>query len=374
MKTQSKMSTLQANLNELPFLKNLDQTQVATQIDSFRKGEKGAFNFVKLAVFGAIGWALWVYVLPTVFLALGQLLAIAATGIGIVALVLFAPLIIKVIRAGVRLGHKSLIKYKPFDQLALERVKLIQNQNVFRIAKSNVAQLKNDMEVEASRAENDANTGQTAILRLQGKSEGIKSQMDDILKEKGIQGKSEDEYVNLASDFQKTLAEAQRVSNKLTQSKEFIQKYGTRAAIMKKTGQKLVMVETAMEIKLSDFDATVEMLKKDFEFGQKANAATSAAKSALGFSKGWEFDYAMEVVTSSISADIAMTSGNLRDIESLTSNFNLDSDEMFANLNQIADKIKVGGDAIPEARKYSNPEYKLTQSDRTKSGGFGELF
>jgi hypothetical protein len=129
-----------------------------------------------------------------------------------------------------------------------------------------------------------------------------------------------------------------------------------------------------MDIKIQDFDATVDMLKKDYEFGQKSNAATSAAKSAMGFTKGWEFDYALDVVTSTIANDIAITAGNLRDIETLTSNYSLDSDELYANLNAVADKIKVGQDIIPEAKQYSNPEYTLTQSDRVKSGGFGDLF
>jgi hypothetical protein len=116
------------------------------------------------------------------------------------------------------------------------------------------------------------------------------------------------------------------------------------------------------------------MLKKDYEFGQKSNAATTAAKSAMGFTKGWEFDYAVDVVTSTIAADIAITAGNLKDIESITSNYTLDSDELYANLNAVADKIKIGTDIIPDASQYSNPEYKLTQSDNLKSGGFGDMF
>jgi hypothetical protein len=376
MKTQTKTqtSTLQANLAELPILKHFDQSEITKQVNTFRKGEKGIYNFLKLGVIGAIGWAAWVYVLPPIFVALGKLLAVAATGIGIVALVMLAPLIFKALRRFTRMLHKAFIRNAPFEQLEIERKKMLDNQATFRIAKSNIASLKNDMEAEAAKSEKEAEAGQSRILALQGKAEKIKMEMDEMLKTKGVQAKAEDEYVHLASDFQKTVAEAQRVSNKLTQAKDFIQKYGSRAAIMKKMGQKLTMVETAMEIKISDFDATVEMLKKDYEFGQKANAATSAAKSALGFTKGWEFDYALDVITSTISADIAMTSGNLRDIETLTANFNLDSDEMFANLNQIADKIKVGNDIIPEAKQYSNPDYKLTQSDRVKSGGFGELF
>jgi hypothetical protein len=372
-KSQTK-TTLNANLAELPILKHFSENEISTKVDTFRKGEKNLFWFLKLAVFGAIGYLAWTYVLPPVFQAIGQMLAVAATGVMIVGLVIAAPVIIKGIRSLTRSLHKSIIRYDPFGQLEIERQKMIENQNTFRIAKSNIAQLKQEMEIESANSEKEATAGQTRILTLQGKAEKIKMDMDNMVKSKGVEAKAEDEYVNLASDLQKTLAEAQRVANKLTQAKDFVQKYGSRAAIMKKMGQKLTMVETAMEIKISDFDATVEMLKKDYEFGQKSNAATSAAKSALGFTKGWEFDYALDVVTSTISADIAITAGNLKDIETLTSNYTLDSDELFANLNQIADKIKVGNDIIPQAKQYLNPEYKLTSSDKIKSGGFGEMF
>jgi hypothetical protein len=372
--TQTKTSTLNANLAELPILKHFNENEISTKVDTFRKGEKNLYWFLKLGVFGAIAYLAWTYVLPPVFQAVGQILAVAATGVMIVALIIAAPVILTRIRRATRWLHKAIIRQDPFAELEAQRDKMIQNQNTFRIAKSNIAQLKQDMEIEAANSEKEAEAGQTRILTLQGKAEKIKVDMDNMVKAKGVEAKSDDEYVNKASDLQKTLAEAQRVANKLTQAKDFVQKYGSRAAIMKKMGQKLTMVETAMEIKVSDFDATVEMLKKDFAFGQKANAATSAAKSALGFTKGWELDYALDVVTSTISADIAITAGNLKDIETLTSNYTLDSDELFANLNQIADKIKVGDDIIPQAKQYANPDYQLTSSDKMKSGGFGEMF
>ena len=285
-----------------------------------------------------------------------------------------APVIVKGIRLFTRSLHKALIKYDPFAQLEVERQKMLENQRTFRTAKQNIASLKTEMEVESSKAEQEAETGQTRIIALQGKAEKIKHEMDAMVQKMGVDAKSEDDYVNRASELQKILAEAQRVANKLNQSKDFVQKYGSRAAIMKKMGQKLTMVETVMDIKIQDFDATIDMLKKDYEFGQKSNAATTAAKSAMGFTKGWEFDYALDVVTSTIANDIAITAGNLRDIETLTSNYSLDSDELYANLNAVADKIKVGQDIIPQAKQYSNPEYSLSQSDRVKSGGFGELF
>lgn len=372
--TQFKQTTLNANLMELPILKHFDQNQIATKVDTFRKGEKNLFWFIKLAAFGAIGYGLWKYVLPTVFQAIGQMLAVAATGVMIVGLIIAAPVILKGLRALTRGLHKMIIRHEPFAQLEIERQKMIANQQTFRVAKGNIAQLKNDMELEASRAQTEAEEGQKAILRLQAKAQKIKTRMDEMVQKGGVEARGEDEYVNLAAEFQKVNAEALRVSNKLTQAKDFVQKYGTRANIMKKMGHKLTMVETAMDIKICDFDATVDMLKKDYEFGRKSNAATTAAKNAMGFTKGWEFDYALDVVTSTIAADIAITAGNLKDIETLTTNYTLDSDELFANLNAVADKIKVGEDIIPSAKQYNNPEYVLSTTDRQKSGGFGELF
>ena len=372
--TQTKYATINANLGELPILKHFNQNEIATKVDTFRKGEKNLFWFLKLGVFGAVAWGLWTYVLPPVFQAIGQMLAVAATGVMIVGLIIAAPVILKGIRLLTRALHKMIIRYDPFAQLEVERQKMLQNQKTFRVAKGNIAKLKSEMEIEAEKSEKEATDGQTKIIALHGKAQKIKAEMDAMFREKGVDAKTDDEYVNNAADLQRTLADAQRFENKSNQAKDFVQKYGSRAAIMKKMGQKLTMVETAMDIKISDFDATIEMLKKDYAFGKKANAATSAAKSALGFAKGWEFDYALDVVTSTISADIAMTAGNLKDIELLTSNYTLDSDELFANLEQIADKIKTGNDVIPQAKTYTNPDYRLTQSDRNKSNGFGELF
>lgn len=372
--TQTRTSTLNANLSELPILKHFNQNEISTKVDTFRKGEKNLFWFLKLASLVGVGYLTWTYVLPPVFQAIGQMLAVAATAVIIVAGVIMAPVIVKGIRLFTRAIHKALIKYDPFAQLEIERQKMLANQTTFRIAKQNIVSLKQEMEVEADRSEKEAEQGQTRILALQGKAEKIKLSMDEMVKTHGVAAKGEDEYVNLAAELQKILAEAQRVANKLNQSKDFVQKYGSRANVMKKMSQKLTLVETAMDIKIQDFDATIDMLKKDYEFGQKSNAATTAAKSAMGFTKGWEFDYALDVVTSTIAADIAITAGNLKDIESITSNYTLDSDELYANLNAVADKIKVGADVIPDASQYSNPEYNLSSSDKLKSGGFGDMF
>lgn len=134
-----------------------------------------------------------------------------------------------------------------------------------------------------------------------------------------------------------------------------------------------MMVEGAMENKIADFDATVEFLKKDYDFAQKSNAATYAAKSALGFASGWERDYALEVIAETIASDTANTFGNLKDIERLTSNYDLNSDDLFANLNLIADSMNYETlDA--DFKAYNNPDYVPTSKDLKNSGGWGEMF
>ena len=376
MQTQTDTKTaFSSSLMSLPMMKHYDQGEIATKVENFRKGEKGLFWFFKLALLVGLGYLTWVYVLPPLFQAIGQFLAVAATGILIIASIIMAPVILKGIRLFTRAVHKALIKYDPFAQLEIEKQKMLANQQTFRIAKQNIVSLKSEMELEATKSQEEAESGQKKIISLQSKASKIKAEMERMEATLGpVKAKAEDAWVEHSANFNKTLAEAQRITNKLEQSKDFVQKYGTRANIMKKMGQKLTLVETAMEIKIADFDATIEMLKKDYEFGQKSNQATTAAKSAMGFTKGWEFDYALDVVTSTIAQDIAITAGNLKDIETITSNYTLDSDELYANLNAVADKIKVGGDIIPEAKAYSNPDYTLTQSDRVKSGGFGDLF
>jgi hypothetical protein len=102
------------------------------------------------------------------------------------------------------------------------------------------------------------------------------------------------------------------------------------------------MVEANMDVKISDFDVTVEMLKKDFATGQKIKKSTNAAVSVLGFKDDWERDLALDTLANTISADMAISMGNFKDIETLTSNYDLNSDELFENLNAIADKISTG--------------------------------
>lgn len=369
----STQPTFNAKIMDLPIMKNLGENQIAKSVTNFRTGEKPLYNGLKLVTYGAIGYGVWTYVLPVAFVALGQMIALAITGGIALFLVLAAPAIFSWLRIAARALHKTAIKYDPFAQLEKEKQKLIANQTTFRIAKQNIASLKQDMGINADKCKKEVETGDDNQRLIRAKVDQIKAKMEAMIAELGPSAKTEDDYVNLASEFQKKLAELQRTLNKVNQSKDFMEKYKAREAVMKKMGQKLTMVETAMEIKIADFDATVEFLKTDYEFAQKSNAATYAAKSAIGFSSGWERDYALEVIAESIATDTAMTSGNLKDIENLTSNYNLDSDDLYNNLSLIADKLDVGNVGA-DFKAYENPDYVLTSKDKQNVGGFGDMF
>jgi hypothetical protein len=92
------------------------------------------------------------------------------------------------------------------------------------------------------------------------------------------------------------------------------------------------------------------------------------------FTKSWELEYALDVVTTTISMDLATTKENLLDIDSLTSQYSMDSDELYSKLDKLADKIKTENYTLPESKNYSNPNYKLTNQDKSESKGFGDIF
>jgi hypothetical protein len=172
----------------------------------------------------------------------------------------------------------------------------------------------------------------------------------------------------------RTLSEAQRISHMLNQSTGLVRKYGSRAHVIGKLDRKLNMVDTAMEIKIADFEVSIDMLKKEYAFAQAAREATEQAKSAMLFTKSWELEYALDVVTTTISMDLATTKENLLDIDSLTSQYSMDSDELYSKLDKLADKIKTENYSLPESKNYSNPNYKLTNQDKSESKGFGDIF
>lgn len=361
---------------DLPILKHFDDEkgEISLNPTKWRNGEKGLNTAMKLALFAGLGYAAWIYILPPLFTALGQVIALAGVAIFLVAFVMMLPIIFKGLRRFTRSVHKSLIRHDPFGELHEQKLKMLKNRKVFKNSKAKIKALKNNMEAESFKSEKEAKAFQDHVLSLQKQAKKIKEGMERIISEKGTAGRDTDEYVELHSSLAKKLSQSQRVTHQLEQSKSFIQKYGSRASVMGKLDRKLTLAGTAIDIKISDFEVTIQMLEKEYQFAKTAKAATDGAKSAMHFTKDWELEYALDVVTETIAMDIAKTQENLSDIDMLTSKYDVDSDELYAQLDTLAEKIETGKDYIPEAKKYNNPNYKLTAEDKQESGGFGNMF
>ena len=372
----NKFEQEKSTLLELPILKHFDESkgEIALNTEALKKGQKPLFWALALGLLGVGGYLTWTYIIPPLFTMLGQAIALSATGVFLIFLVMMFPVIMKGLRFATRNIHRALIQSNPFGELEEQKQKMVKNREVFKNTKAKLKGLKNQMETEASKSESEAKNFQEEVLSLQRQSEKLKSAMDEMVKQHGQAAKDTDEYVALQSELAKKLSNSQRIANLYEQSKSFIQKYGSRANILGKMDRKLTLAGTAIDIKIADFDATVTMLRKEYEFAKNAKAATESAKSAMMFTKDWELEYALEVVTSTIAQDIARTSENLIDIDTLTSQYSVDNDELYIRLDNLADKIKTGDSTIPDSDKYNNPNYKMTKDDKKAAGGFGDIF
>lgn len=365
-----------STLLELPILKHFDESkgEIALNANTLKKGEKGLFWALSLALMGVGGYLIWKYIIPPLFTMLGQVIALSATAVFLIFLVMMFPVIMKGLRFATKNLHKALIQSNPFNELEEQKNKMMKNRDVFKNTKAKLKGLKNEMEIEASKSEKEAKEFQEDVLSLQRQSEKLKSAMDEMVKVNGIGAKDTDEYVALQSELAKKLSDSQRISNQYEQSKSFIQKYGVRANVLGKMDRKLTLAGTAIDIKIADFETTITMLRKEYEFAKNAKAATESAKSAMMFTKDWELEYALEVVTSTIAQDIARTSENLIDIDALTSKYSVDNDELYTRLDSLADEIKTGENTIPDSTKYTSPNYKISKEDKQNAGGFGDIF
>ena len=373
---ESRYEQEKSTLLELPILKHFDESkgEIALSSNTLKKGEKSLFWILAAGLLGVGGYLTWTYIIPPLFTMLGQAIALSATGVFLIFLVMMFPVIMKGLRFATKNLHKALIQSNPFAELEEQKQKMIKNQEVFKSTKAKLKGLKVEMEMEATKSEKEAKSFQEDVLSLQRQSEKLKTAMDEMVRQNGIVAKDTDEYVALQSELAKKLSDSQRIANQYDQSKSFIQKYGVRANVLGKMDRKLTLAGTAIDIKIADFDTTIVMLKKEYEFAKNAKQATESAKSAMMFTKDWELEYALDVVTSTIAQDIARTSENLIDIDALTSKYSVDNDELYSRLDSLADEIKTGDNTIPDSSKYSNPNYKMSKDDKLNSGGFGDIF
>ncbi|RCH56343.1 hypothetical protein DJ568_00330 [Mucilaginibacter hurinus] len=368
------MQEEQSKILELPILKHFEKSDITFNPQNWRKGEKTIASIIGLVVSGTIGWGLYSFILPIVFTWIGQVLGAIAAAVLVIAFFIMLPVIIKGLKVVARNLHKLLIKSDPFGELERQKAIMVQNRLSFKQAKAKIKAIKSSMEQEALKSEKETKDYQEKVVLLQSRAEATKAKMTEMDNKLGEAAKETDEYVELQTGLMRTLSEGQRISHMLNQSTGLVRKYGSRAHVIGKLDRKLNMVDTAMEIKIADFEVSIDMLKKEHAFAAAARQATEQAKSAMLFTKGWELEYALDVVTNTIAMDLATTRENLLDLDSLTSQYSVDSDELYTKLDKLADQIKTDAVTVPAATKYSNPNYKLTPEDKRETQGFGDIF
>jgi hypothetical protein len=362
-------------LTKYPILKHFDDSQIITGEGQFKPGQKNIYNVTKLltiAAVGAGGYFTWVYVLPTVFLALGQLLAVVLTIVGITALVVLFPTILKGLKHLSRHLQKALITIDPFEELRVQRKKLGEAKSLLSQSRSKIETLENEMMKKSFDFKSASEKIQTEILRLKDRADKTMLKIQEVINT-DKEYKSNDHYIQHKVQLDRELNEANRKSMELTQSNDYIGKYGSRSVVMKKVRQKLFMAEAASDNKLADFDLTVKMLKHDYDFARDAKDGTNAAKRALMIDKTWELEFAMDTITNTIANDIAITTANISDISKLTADYDLNSDELYTRLDSVADNIRTGKFETTDPKKYKNEDYVMTHEEKVNSG-FGSLF
>lgn len=364
----------QNKFQELPIAKYFDNSKVADTLSVFRRGEKGAFNTIKLLTLLGLGALAWVYVLPTVFQILGAVIGAIGGVILVGAFIFMLPVIFKGLRLFTRFVHKLIINYDPIGELQ-NQLELMRNQVVqFRLKKGTMIELEQKTMNQAKTAEENAREYQARVVSLTDKARKIKENLVAIEKEKGKDAELDPTYQAENIKLVRTLNEAQRADLTYKQEKDISQKYGVRGNVLKRFNAKIAQAELGMEMKTLAFESSIDWLKRDYEFAKESRETSQAMRDAMLFSDKWEVEYAIEQVSSKIALDIAQTSSNFKDIDNLTIGNNFDKDEIFSKLDNLASRITLGTEVITNTDNYARESYELTADDKRKSGGFTNFF
>lgn len=361
-------------LMNLPLMRHFDVSELKTTKGELKPGAKMISHFLMLIAGISALYFFGVYAAPIIFVALGKLLAVLLS-VGILFFVWLARRPIRMIMDNIAKNfHKFAVRQDPFGRLEKAKQDMIANKRRFQVAKAKISNLKTKSESESAKSEEEAKEYQQSIQRANEKSHKLKAKMVEIVSKGGEEAKNTDEYTHYNKEWMEEVANGTRLMSKYQQAKIHTVKYGARAHTMGTLDRKLVLVGTSIDIKIDDFDSTVEILKKDYEFAKNSREATQSAKDAMRFTSEWEVDYALEVVTDTIIDDIANTAANLRDIDDFTNLYGVDSDELYAKLEQTAKNISIGEDTAPQSKVYKNPDYILTTDDKVKGGDMTSIF
>jgi len=366
-------------VTQLPIMKYFDDARLVEkskiEIGKWRRGEKPIGAIIGLILLGVVGYGTVRWIIPAVFGALSQVLAVVVSILAVILVILLLPAIFKLFRRIVRGFHKAIIRWNPFDELDEQKQKMWETHDSFLKHKSKIKQLRNDFEQMSNETRKVAETSKDEVQRQTKKAGEIKEQMSRMIADKGEGVKETDEYVDLQQQFINATSAGTRTNTVLEKNIEWTTKYAARSNIFANLDRKLAIGATLLENKIKDFEESVSIMKKDWEMAAASRGATAILKEILGpGGQNWKLEYALEFVAGRISEDLAMTSQNLEDLERNTTAFNFDSDEAYDKLLAIGNKLDAGQIEIPNPEKISNPNHKLSREEKNAAGPLGDIF
>lgn len=364
---------------QLPIMKYFDDAKLAEQgkavIDKWRSKEKPIGAVIGITAIGVGGWAIVKFVIPTVFTMLAPVVATILSVLAVGLTILSLPAIYKLFRTIVRSFHQVLIRWKPFDELDEQGEDMHRNLSLYLSNKATVKKLRFDFESMSKETQKTADNAKDEVTRQTKKAGELKIQLDKLIVDKGEEVKETDEYVELQQKFINATSAGTRINTTMDKNIEWTKKYASRSNVFANLDRKLAIGATLLENKIMDYEESVKIMKKDWELSNASRGATTILNKLLGQSnKDWKLEYALDFVSSKISEDLAVTAQNLEDLERNTTAFNFDSDEAYDKLVAISNKIDAGQVVIPDASRISNPNHKLTASEKTSAGPFGNIF
>jgi hypothetical protein len=366
-------------VTQLPIMKYFDDAKLVEKgkesLAKWRKGEKPIGAFLGLIILGVIAYGTIRWIIPAVFSALSQVLAVVASILAVVLVILLLPAIFKLFRRIVRSFHKAIIRWNPFDELEEQKQKMWATHDLFLRHKSKIKQLRTDFEQMSKETQKVAEDAKSEVQRQTKKAGELKKQMDQMIEEKGVEIKETDEYVDLQQQFINATSAGTRTNTVLEKNIEWTTKYAARSNIFANLDRKLAIGATLLENKIKDFEESIGIMKKDWEMAAASRGATAILKEILGpGGQNWKLEYALEFVAGRISEDLAVTAQNLEDLDKNTTAFDFDSDEAYDKLLAIGNKLDAGQIDVPNPEKIANPNHKLSREEKNAAGPMGDIF
>ena len=144
------MQTETKTITQLPIMKYFDDAKLVEKgkesLAKWRKGEKPIGAIIGLILIGIIGYGTIKWIIPAVFGALSQVIAVIVSILAVVLVIFLLPAIFKLFRRIVRSFHKAIIRWNPFDELDEQKQKMWETHDLFLKHKSKIKQLRTDFE------------------------------------------------------------------------------------------------------------------------------------------------------------------------------------------------------------------------------------